>query len=559
MKRNHMDSCTERDDSMGYGKIALMDDQEMDAGMDELLAVLGYKLRYSDMEDVAQKLEQLDRAMGSSTTQEDALIIASDAVHYNPSDLSSWVESMLSEINNPNAFDLPPAGVSSSYILSDPVRSLVDLSPITFGGSAPLIQCGLEQQIEIEPRDRKRMKTSSTSSSPHTAFTASALPMVTVEDSQEAGICLVHALLACAEAVQEENYKSADAIMNQISVLTSSQRGAMQKVAGYFAEALSRRIYRFHPNQDSSLDSAFSDILQIHFYESCPYLKFAHFTANQAILEAFSGFPRVHVIDFGIKQGMQWPALMQALALRPGGPPSFRLTGISPPLPDNSDHLQQLGWQLSHLAETLHIDFEFRGFVADSVSDIEPYMLESPSGNPEAVAINSVFELHNLLAIPGGIDKTLDAVRSVNPRIFTVVEQEADHNDGELVGRFTNALHYYSTLFDSLEGGDSQAMTEVFLGRQICNVVACEGTARIERHETLDKWSARMGRAGFGRVHLGSNAFKQASMLLAMFAGGDGYRVEERDGCLTLGWHTCPLIATSAWRVAGAGQPNVSR
>lgn len=199
-----MDSCTERDDSMGYGKIALMDDQEMDAGMDELLAVLGYKLRYSDMEDVAQKLEQLDRAMGSSTTQEDALIIASDAVHYNPSDLSSWVESMLSEINNPNAFDLPPAGVSSSYILSDPVRSLVDLSPITFGGSAPLIQCGLEQQIEIEPRDRKRMKTSSTSSSPHTAFTASALPMVTVEDSQEAGICLVQALLACVEAVRQE-------------------------------------------------------------------------------------------------------------------------------------------------------------------------------------------------------------------------------------------------------------------------------------------------------------------------------------------------------------------
>ncbi|KAL5071486.1 hypothetical protein RYX36_022374 [Vicia faba] len=39
---------------------------------------------------------------------------------------------------------------------------------------------------------------------------------------------------------------------------------------------------------------------------------------------------------------MQWPALMQALALRPGGPHAFRLTGIGPPASDNSDHLQQL-------------------------------------------------------------------------------------------------------------------------------------------------------------------------------------------------------------------------
>jgi DELLA protein len=39
-------------------------------------------------------------------------------------------------------------------------------------------------------------------------------------------------------------------------------------------------------------------------------------------------------------------------------------------------------------------------------------------------------------------------------------------------------------------------------------------------------------------------------MLLALFAGGDGYRVEENNGCLMLGWHTRPLIATSAWQLA---------
>ncbi|KAG0469823.1 hypothetical protein HPP92_016523 [Vanilla planifolia] len=365
-------------------------------------------------------------------------------------------------------------------------------------------------------------------------------------DTQEVGIRLVHALMACAEAVQHDNFTAADVLVKQISILAESQGGAMRKVAGFFAEALARRIYRLHPLQDNSLDSAFSDILYMHFYESCPYLKFAHFTANQAILEAFTGCRSVHVIDFSMKQGMQWPALMQALALRPGGPPSFRLTGIGPPQPDNTDALQQVGWKLAQLADTIHVDFEYRGFVANSLADLEPFMLESPmladheSDEQEVVAINSVFELHRLLAWPGALEKVLATVRAVKPRILTVVEHEANHNSALFLERFTEALHYYSTMFDSLEGGggasegqQDQVMSEMYLGRQICNVVACEGAERAERHETLLQWRGRMERAGFAPQHLGSNAFKQASMLLALFASGDGYRVE-KEGCPTL-------------------------
>ncbi|KAL0332822.1 UNVERIFIED_CONTAM: DELLA protein GAI1 [Sesamum calycinum] len=147
----------------------------------------------------------------------------------------------------------------------------------------------------------------------------------------------------------------------------------------------------------------------------------------------------------------------------------------------------------------------------------------------------------------------------MNPKIVTVVEQEANHNGDVFLDRFNEALHYYSTMFDSLESSGltpanshDLVMTEVYLGRQICDVVAYDGPERVERHETLAQWRGRMHSAGFDPVHLGSNAFKQASMLLALFAGGDGYRVEENDGCLMLGWHTRPLITTSAWRLAAA-------
>ncbi|KAJ7964494.1 DELLA protein RGA [Quillaja saponaria] len=46
--------------SMSTGKAKMWDNEQDAGGMDELLAVLGYKVRSSDMADVAQKLEQLE-------------------------------------------------------------------------------------------------------------------------------------------------------------------------------------------------------------------------------------------------------------------------------------------------------------------------------------------------------------------------------------------------------------------------------------------------------------------------------------------------------------------
>ncbi|GMJ06819.1 hypothetical protein HRI_004351100 [Hibiscus trionum] len=79
-------------------------DQDAD-DMDVLLAILDYKVRSSDIEDVAQKMQHLEMVMG--TAQEDGIShIAYDTVHYNPSDLSSWVRSMLTGLNNPPTPDL---------------------------------------------------------------------------------------------------------------------------------------------------------------------------------------------------------------------------------------------------------------------------------------------------------------------------------------------------------------------------------------------------------------------------------------------------------------------
>uniref|UniRef100_A0A1J3F489 DELLA protein n=1 Tax=Noccaea caerulescens TaxID=107243 RepID=A0A1J3F489_NOCCA len=554
MKRGHVEtwdpppqppsgSSSGEGPSMADNKSKMADD----SNMDELLAVLGYKVRSSEMAEVAQKLEQLEMVLSNDDVGSTVL---SDTVHYNPSDLSSWVESMLSELNNPASTDL-----DQTRICED--RSEYDLRTIPGLSAFPA-----EKEVVDEEASSKRIRLGSVGSWSDSAGELTRC-MVLV-DSQETGVRLVHALVACAEAIQQEDLNLADALVKRVGTLAASQAGAMGKVATYFAQALTRRIYRAYVTTEtdvsgcSAVGPSFEEVLQMHFYESCPYLKFAHFTANQAILEAVTTARRVHVIDLGLNQGMQWPALMQALAVRPGGPPSFRLTGIGPPQTENSDSLQQLGWKLAQFAQAVGVEFEFKGLAAESLSDLEPEMFESRPES-ETLVVNSVFELHRLLARSGSIEKLLATVKAVKPSIVTVVEQEANHNGIVFLDRFNEALHYYSSLFDSLEDSYSlpsqdRVMSEVYLGRQILNVVAAEGSDRVERHETLSQWRNRMGSAGFAPVPLGSSAFKQASMLLSVFSGGDGYRVEENDGCLMLGWQTRPLITTSAWKLAGAAE-----
>ncbi|WMV51998.1 hypothetical protein MTR67_045383 [Solanum verrucosum] len=110
-------------------------------------------------------------------------------------------------------------------------------------------------------------------------------------------------------------------------------------------------------------------------------------TVNQSILKAFADSKGVH-----------------ALAFCPGSLPAFRPTGIggnSQP-DDSTDALQE-------------------------VADLEAPRLNIRPSNVEAVAVNSVFELHRLFSIPGAFEKVLDLIKQIQPKIVTIAEQEANH------------------------------------------------------------------------------------------------------------------------------------
>ncbi|XP_022886724.1 scarecrow-like transcription factor PAT1 [Olea europaea var. sylvestris] len=374
------------------------------------------------------------------------------------------------------------------------------------------------------------------------------------EQEQDNGLHLVHLLLACAEAVSKEEYMSARRYLHLLNRVVSPLGDSMQRVAACFTEALRGRLASIPINKSSTSNpKPFNpfppnsiEILKIYqiLYQACPYIKFAHFTANQAIFEAFEAEDRVHVMDLDILQGYQWPAFIQAQAARPGGAPFLRITGVGP----FPEAVRETGRCLTELAQSLHVPFEFHP-VVEQLEDLKPHMFNRRVG--EALAVNSVNRLHR---VPGhALGNLIALIRDQAPNIVTIVEQEASHNGPYFLGRFLEALHCYSAIFDSLDATfppDSVQRVKVeqhIFAPEIWNIVACEGPERVKRHERLEKWRKLMEGKGFEGMPLSANAVTQSKILLGLYFC-DGYRLTEDKGCLLLGWQDRTILAASAWR-----------
>jgi outer membrane biosynthesis protein TonB len=223
----------------------------------------------------------------------------------------------------------------------------------------------------------------------------------------EEGLHLLTLLLQCAEAVAAENLDEAQRMLLEISELSTPYGTSAQRVAAYFSEAMSARIVSsclglYAPLPPSCAVShrilnKLAAAFQV-FNGISPFVKFSHFTANQAIQEAFEREDRVHIIDLDIMQGLQWPGLFHILASRPGGPPRVRLTGLG----SSMDALEATGKRLSDFADTLGLPFEFCP-VAEKVGNLDPERLGV--SRREAVAVHWLH--HSLYDVTGSDSNTL--------------------------------------------------------------------------------------------------------------------------------------------------------
>lgn len=390
------------------------------------------------------------------------------------------------------------------------------------------------------------------------------------------GFELISLLVACIEAIGSKNIPGIHQFIARLGDLASPRgSSSISRLTAYFTEALSLRVARlwphiFHISPPRELDDRFdgdsSGTALRLLNQVSPILRFVHFSSNEILLRAFAGKDRVHIIDFDIKQGLQWPSLFQSLASRTNPPSHVRITGIG----DSKQELIETGDRLAGFAEALNLPFEFHP-VVDRLEDVRLWMLHVKE--KESVAVNCVFQLHKMLydSTGGVLRDFLGLIRSTNPTIVLMAEQEAEHNETSLETRLCNALTYYSAIFDSLDASipdDNNPIRikiEEMYAREIRNMVACEGRERFERHQSFGKWRKMMEeQGGFRCTEIkDERELLQSRMLLKMYNGGDKYKVEKQGGedgaALTLSWLDQPLYTVAAWESVDVAGSSSSR
>ncbi|KAL8255140.1 hypothetical protein R6Q59_033361 [Mikania micrantha] len=374
-----------------------------------------------------------------------------------------------------------------------------------------------------------------------------------------ANINLKQLLIACASALAGNKINEFEILVERARALVSITGDPIQRLGAYMVEGLVARrelsgnnIYRALRCQEPQGKDLLS---YMHIlYEICPYLKFGYLAANGAIAEACRNEGRIHIIDFQIAQGTQWMTLLQALAARPGGPPHVRITCIDDPVSKyaRGDGLSLVGRRLESVSQKFKIPIEFHPLPVYAPL-VTAEMLDVRPG--EALAVNFPLQLHHMpdesVDVNNPRDERLRMVKSLSPKVVTLIEQESNTNTAAFLPRFSEVLDYYSAMFESIDtilARDRKERINVeqhCLARDIVNVIACEGTERVERHELFRKWRSRLTMAGFTQHPMSMYVNSVIRDLLKCYS--EHYTLVEKDGAMLLGWKDRNLISASAW------------
>lgn len=369
-------------------------------------------------------------------------------------------------------------------------------------------------------------------------------------------------LTLCAQAVAADDRRTANEFLKQIRQNSSPTGDGMQRLAHYFANGLEARMAgsgtQIYTDLISMPTSA-ADVLKAYqlFLAACPFRKLSNFFSNKTIMNLAETASTVHIIDFGIMYGFQWPCFIQRLSSRPGGPPKLRITGIDFPNPGfrPAERVEETGKRLADYAESFNVPFEFIA-IAQKWETIKVEDLKIQKD--EVLVVNCMYRFRNLLdetvMVNSPRDIVLNLIRKLNPDVYIQGIVNGAYNAPFFITRFREALFHYSSVFDMLEANIPREIPERLLveklifGREAMNVVACEAAERIERPETYKQWQVRNIRAGFRQLPLNEEILRIAKDRVKAYH--KDFVIDVDGHWLLQGWKGRIMFAASTWKGA---------
>ncbi|XP_062205489.1 scarecrow-like protein 33 [Phragmites australis] len=322
-------------------------------------------------------------------------------------------------------------------------------------------------------------------------------------------------LINCAQTVATGDRRSAIELLRQIKQHSSPRGDGTQRMAHYFAEGLEARLAGTGSKMHKSLVTKRTSVMEFlkAYLAACCFKMTAYRFSNMTISKVIAGRKKVHIVDYGISYGFQWPRLLEFFATREGGPPEVRITGIDLPQPGfrPAARIEETGRRLSNCARQVGVPFKFHSIAAE----LDTVHVDDLNIDPDEVLIvNSIIQFGSLMDegvdiySPSPRDVVLGNIRRMRPDAFILCIMNGSYSTPFFVTRFREALLYYSAMFDMLDATsprDSEQrllLERDIIGRSVLNVIACEGSHRVERPETYKRWQVRNQRAGLRQLPL---------------------------------------------------------
>ncbi|CAM0874238.1 unnamed protein product [Alopecurus aequalis] len=376
-------------------------------------------------------------------------------------------------------------------------------------------------------------------------------------------------LIHCAQAVASGDRRGSNELLRQIKQHSSPKGDATQRLAYCFAQGLEARLAGTGSQVYQSLVAKRTSVVEYLkayklYMAASSFLKVIMAFTGKTIINAMEGKSRLHIVDYNVQYGFQWPGLLKFLATREGGPPEVRITGIDLPQPGfrPAFQIEETGRRLSNCAREFGLPFKFHGIAAK----LETVCAEDLNIDPDEVlvVVSSQCGFSNLMDesvvmdkqdSPSPRDMVLNNIQKMRPDVFIESVVNGTYGAPFFVTRFREALFFYSAQFDMLDAtiprdNDVRELIERdILGRCALNVIACEGADRVDRPETYKQWQVRSNRAGLRQLPLNPEAVKVVTDKVKSHYHKD-FVIDVDHRWLLSGWKGRILYAMSAWVAA---------